>query len=97
LGTSPKLVVISAKSGRDLDIFVRPDSPHLDEYLRMFDEQLHRQFQPEGVITIEKINGERARSSPYLNRLKELFNVTADYRSVKLWRVAAGTGGIRTR
>ena len=81
-----KLVMISKKQGKELEINAGPDDPRLPEYLAIFDEFLNRQFQPAKAITIETINGRPAHKSPYLQPLQALFNASADYKSVKLWK-----------
>jgi len=81
-----KLAMISRKQGRELQINAAAADPRLPECLSLFDEFLNRQFQPAKAITIETINGDPAHTSPYLPVLQQIFNTSADYKGVKLWK-----------
>jgi len=60
--------------------------PRLAEYLSLFRDMLSRQFEPMNVITIERINGRPAQKSEFLEPLRQAFNLTADYKGIKLWK-----------
>ncbi len=81
-----RLVVVSKRKGRELDVRVDPEHPHLTEYFEFLKVSLTRDFQPWKMIEIETINGETARKSPYCAVLGEIFRLTRDVRSVKLWK-----------
>ena len=81
-----RLVVVSKRRGRELDIRVGADHPHLADYFEFFRMLLTRDFQPLKLIEIETVNGESARASPYCEVLGEIFRMTRDVKSVKLWK-----------
>ncbi|HUU68290.1 MAG TPA: DEAD/DEAH box helicase [Planctomycetota bacterium] len=80
------VVMISRRNGKELDIRVAPDHPRLAEYFRLFRDFLTRQFLPMKSVVIETINGEPAQHSPYLAALRTQFDLSADYRGVRLWK-----------
>lgn len=84
LGSRP--VVVSQRSGRELEIRLAPDHPRLPEALRFLKVMLTRPFQPLPSIEVETINGEPAAKSPYVPILRDLFGTTVDPRAVRLWR-----------
>ncbi|MBI2301768.1 MAG: ATP-dependent helicase, partial [Armatimonadetes bacterium] len=81
-----RLVLISRRGGKELEVRVPPDAPRLAEYLAFLEAQQTRPGQPVRHLTVEAINGEPARESAYLPALRERFETTADDRGVKLWR-----------
>ncbi|HUW35349.1 MAG TPA: DEAD/DEAH box helicase [Planctomycetota bacterium] len=80
------VVMISRRNGKELDIRVAPDHRRLAEYFRLFRDFLTRQFLPMKSVVIETINGEPAQHSPYLAALRTQFDLSADYRGVRLWK-----------
>ena len=83
---SSKLVMTSERNGKSLTINVPADHQHLPEYVAVLRHLLTRRFQPVKRIQIEAINGDSAISSPYVDALKTLFDVTVDYKAVVLRR-----------
>jgi len=81
-----RLVVVSRRNGKELEIHVPPDHPRLREYLALFEVALTRAFQPVHRIAVETINGERAIHSPYTTWLRDWFEVLADPKSIWLCR-----------
>ncbi|NJL27066.1 MAG: ATP-dependent helicase, partial [Thermoanaerobaculia bacterium] len=81
-----RLVLVSLRRGKELDIRVAPEDPHFEDYLEVFKVLLTREFRPLRAIEIETINGEPALASPYTERLGEHFHLTREQRSVKLWK-----------
>ncbi|RJP28368.1 MAG: DEAD/DEAH box helicase [Candidatus Omnitrophota bacterium] len=79
-----RLVLLSKRNGKDVEIRVPPNDPHLHEYYRLFKNVLERQISPKISITVETINGEDAVNSSYLSVIKEMFDVTVDYRKITL-------------
>jgi ATP-dependent Lhr-like helicase len=70
-----KLVLVSQRNGRELDFRVPPDAEHLPDYLGVL---RHLMTRPTGRIRqllIERINGEPAPSSPYLDALRLQFDL----------------------
>jgi ATP-dependent Lhr-like helicase len=81
-----RLVLISKRNGKSLTFHVPPDDPELQTYLGMLRYLLTRRFQPVRRITIETINDEEATRSPYLDALRNGFEVMIDYKQVILYR-----------
>ncbi len=52
-----RLVMISRRMGKGLDIFVEPDDARLADYFVLFKDLLAREFQPLQRIVVETING----------------------------------------
>ena len=67
-----KLVMISKRSGKNLEIMVPPVDAQQIEYFSLFKDLLTREFNPLQKITIETINGEPAVKSPYAGALGKL-------------------------
>jgi ATP-dependent Lhr-like helicase len=83
-----RLVLLSKRGGKDLDILVEPDHERLGDYLALFHEQHDRASRARRGINVETVNGEPAPQSPYLPVLRACFDATVDYQQVKLWRRA---------
>ncbi|MEE8523330.1 MAG: DEAD/DEAH box helicase [Thermoanaerobaculia bacterium] len=81
-----RLVMVSKRRGRELDVRVDAGHPHLVDYFEVLKVLLTRDFLPLKSIEIETVNGEPARDSPYCAVLGEIFRLTRDVRSVKLWK-----------
>lgn len=79
-----KLVLISLRQGKDLEILVEPDCPDLPAYFGLFGDWMKRYFHPAKSIEIETINQVAAANSPYLPALRELFKVVDDYKKIVL-------------
>jgi ATP-dependent Lhr-like helicase len=82
-GREPLLV--SRRSGRELEVRLAPDDPALVDALLPLRSALVRAFDPARAIEIETINGEPAARSPYLVAFAD-FSVTRE-----------GGGGVRLR
>jgi ATP-dependent Lhr-like helicase len=80
-----KLVMISKRSGKNLEIMVQPDDTHLAEYFALFKDLLAREFNPVQKITIETINSEPALQSHYAAALKE-FGYRSARNVLEMWR-----------
>jgi ATP-dependent Lhr-like helicase len=81
-----RIVVVSTRRGRSLEVRVAPDHPRLADYLQFLKVQLTRDFAPRKAIEVEEINGLPAPGSPYRDRFRELFSATVEPRSIKLRR-----------
>ncbi len=81
-----RLVVVSKRKGRELEIRVGAEHPHLGDYFTFLKVLLTRDFQPLKAIDVETINGEPAQKSPYCAALGEIFRLERDVKSVKLWK-----------
>jgi ATP-dependent helicase Lhr and Lhr-like helicase len=80
-----RLVLVSRRYGKELDLLCTPDDPQLTEYLGFFRVLLTREFNPLKRIFVEQVNGEPAATSPYAGALKE-FGFQVAYRGLELWR-----------
>ena len=80
-----RLVLISRRYGRELEIKAAPDDPQLQEYLGFFRVLLTREFNPRKRISVERINGQPAASSAYHKALRE-FGFQQSYQGLELWR-----------
>ena len=79
------LVLVSLGHGKDLTFHLPPDDPQIQRVLSPLRHLLTRRFRPMRRITIEKINGEEAPRSSYLDALRISFEVLVDYRKVTLY------------
>jgi len=82
----PRLVVVSKRNGKQLDIRVPPGDPHIERYFAFLQNALARAVAPLRSVSVETINGEPAPKSPYLSGLREWFDASADWKKVTLWR-----------
>ncbi len=80
-----RLVMISKRQGKDLEIRARPDDDGLAGYFALFKELLSREFNPAQKITIEMVNGEPVLRSPYAEALKG-FGFRSARTSLELWK-----------
>ena len=81
-----RLVLVSKKSGNEIDIHVEPEDSRLPLYLDVFDHLLGRAFQPMANLSIETINQQPATDSPYLDLFRQQFEVQRDPKKVSLWK-----------
>jgi len=80
-----RLVLISKRLGKALDIRVPSDDPHLLEYLAFFKNLLGREFRPLTRISVEEINGGPALASDYERALRA-FGFRPSRTTLDLWR-----------
>ncbi|MEM7585137.1 MAG: DEAD/DEAH box helicase [Acidobacteriota bacterium] len=81
-----RLVMVSQRRGKELDVRCRPDHPHLGDYFEILKVLLTREVRPLPSIEVETINGEPATRSAYRAALGEIFRVTREPRCLKLWK-----------
>lgn len=79
-----RIIMISKRQGKELQIHVKPDDIYMPKYFGLFETWLNRAFQPMKAVVIESINGARATGCEYIPALKEMFQVTEDYKQVTL-------------
>ena len=79
-----RLVMVSRRRGRELEIDVPHDHGDLPAYFGLFKDRLQRPFMPETAVEVETINAETAASSPYVDRFRETFDVTLDDKRMTL-------------
>jgi hypothetical protein len=60
-----RLIAISARNGRELQIFAGADDPVMPELCALFKIPRTRNVQPENKIAVDKINGQAAAQSEY--------------------------------
>lgn len=60
-----RLVLVSRRRGRELDVRVDGEHPHLEEYFGVLKVLLTREFQPLRSIDVEKVNGKPAVKGAY--------------------------------
>jgi ATP-dependent Lhr-like helicase len=60
-----RLVLVSKKGGKDLELRIVADHPSLQRYLGLFADHLTREAAPRTSIRVERINELPARASPY--------------------------------
>ncbi len=80
-----RIVMISRRSGRSLDLFTEPVDARLADYFSLFKDLLNREFNPIQKINVESINGIPALRSPYAEALKR-FGFRSARNSLELWR-----------
>ncbi|HEY3415629.1 MAG TPA: ATP-dependent helicase, partial [Armatimonadota bacterium] len=78
------LVATVQRAGKELYFLMPPDDPSLPEYLAPLHNLLARQFHPVLHLTVESINGEEPRNSPYLDALTLVFDVVHNYNKLFL-------------
>ena len=81
-----RVVVVSRRRGKSLEIRSGVDHPRLGEYLGFLKTALTRDFAPRKLVEVEEINGVPAPESPYRERLRELFSASVEPGSVTLRR-----------
>ncbi len=79
-------VMFSEGNGKTLSIMLLPGDPHLESCFSLLSFMLEREFNPLTKITVETINGKSAVKSPYIDILKNLFDVQVDYKKLVLYR-----------
>ncbi len=81
-----RVVVVSERHGRSLTIDAAPDHPRIADYLRFLRAALARAVEPAKAVTVERINGGPAGSSPYRAAFERLFQVTRTPSALRLSR-----------
>ncbi len=81
-----RIVLVSNRKGRAIEIRVPADDPDLPEYLGVLRHLLTRDFDRVPRLVIETVNGEPAPASPYLAVIKRLFETVVDRNQVSLFR-----------
>ncbi len=79
-------VFTSERRGKVLTIGLEPDDPDLPVCLAPLRHLLSRRFRPLIRIKVERINGQHAARSPYLDVFRTCFEVSVDFKEVVLWK-----------
>jgi len=85
-----RLALVSRRRGKELDVRVGADHPHLAEYLGVLKTLLTREFRPLRSIDVERVNGEPAAQSAYAAVLGSLFRVVREQHHLRLWKRYGG-------
>jgi ATP-dependent Lhr-like helicase len=80
-----RLVMISRRMGKSIDLFVGPEDVNLPEYFSLFRDMLTREFNPVQKIIVETVNGSPVLQSPHAEALKQLGFQSARH-GMELWR-----------
>ncbi len=80
-----RLVMVSRRLGKGLEIFVGPDDTRLPEYFSLFKDMLSREFKPMHNVTVETVNGEPVLRSPYAQALSR-FGFRPSRSTMELWK-----------
>jgi ATP-dependent Lhr-like helicase len=80
-----RLVMISKRLGKNLEILKAPDDALLPDYFTLFKDLLSREFNPVQKISVETINGAPAFRSPYTEALKQI-GFRAARTGLELWK-----------
>jgi ATP-dependent Lhr-like helicase len=66
-----RLVMISRRLGKGIDLFVGPDDVRLRDYFSLFKDLLTREFNPLQKIIVETVNSGPVLHSPYVEALRQ--------------------------
>jgi ATP-dependent helicase Lhr and Lhr-like helicase len=80
-----RLVMITKRLGKSIDLFVEPRDGHLHDYFLLFKDMLTREFNPIQKITIETVNSVSVLRSPYAEALKQ-FGFQTTRNTMELWK-----------
>ena len=80
-----RLVMISKRLGKNLEILAAPDNVRLPGYFTLFKDLLSREFNPMQKINVETVNGESAFRSPYTEALKQI-GFRSSRTGLELWK-----------
>ena len=80
-----RLVMTSRAMGKHLHFFVLPNDPNLPSYLCIPEHLLTRNQNPLTRLTVETINDEQAYGSPYLDVIKQQFEIEGDGRKINVY------------
>ncbi len=80
-----KLVIISKKTCKQLEIKVPYDNPNILKYFSFFKSLIGREFNPLKSLLIESINNEPAHKSQYVEPLIA-FGFSKDYKGLELFK-----------
>ncbi len=80
-----RLVMISKRLGKSLDILVTPEDAHLAGYFVLFKDMLSREFKPLQKISVEIVNGVPVLQSPHAEALRQ-FGFKTARNTLELWK-----------
>jgi ATP-dependent Lhr-like helicase len=81
-----ELVATVQRGGKELRFHTPADDPQLLDYFDPLHALLIRQFMPVPHLTVERINDEEPRNSPYLDALGLAFEIVSNYPRIYLSR-----------
>ena len=79
-----ELLAVSSRGGKELEIYITPDDPDINEALAFLKIPRTRRVQAENKVSIEKINGAAAAGGAYSSVLISL-GFVKEQRKLILW------------
>ncbi len=80
-----RLVMVSRRLGRAVEVQVSPGEPRLPDYLALFRDLVQRDFNPLSRVIVETINGGPAVKSPFADAFRKV-GFRASHATLELWR-----------
>lgn len=80
-----RLILVSLRRGRNLEIRIPPDDPDIERSFAPLHHLLNREFSPLKRIIVEAVNGTDPVSGPYLPVLESAFDTIRDLRGLSLY------------
>ena len=84
-----RLALVSNRRGRVLHIHLPVDHDRLADCFGLFDHLLGRRIDPLRSITVETINGQDAQDSPFIEVLRDRFDIITETRAITVYRRVA--------
>ena len=81
-----KLVLISRRTGKDIELRVAADHPRLVDFFVPLETMLTREVDPASSVLVETINDEPASSHALARHLETVFRVTREGDCLRLWK-----------
>lgn len=79
-----ELVATILRQGKAIEFCIEPDDPDIERVLSTLRNLLDRCVNPVRSLSLETINGEDARSSPYLEAMEGVFRLHSDHKRVTI-------------
>jgi ATP-dependent Lhr-like helicase len=81
-----RLIMVSRRNGKTIDVNLKHGDVDAADSFIVFDHMLERRVRPLTSILVETINGIHAARSPWLNLLRQRFDITVEMNTVTLYR-----------
>lgn len=82
-----KLILLVEQQGKKLTFNIATDDDNIQSSFAVLHHLLGRSYAPKAKITLNLINGQAARESPYLAPLNQAFDLIRDHKSVHLQKI----------
>lgn len=79
-----ELVATILRQGKAIEFHVGPDDPDMERLVEPLRNLLDRYVNPVRSVSLETINGEDARKSPYLEAMEGAFRLHSDHKRVTI-------------